>query len=398
MISFGSLCLLLPLAMLMGSAASGDRGSIKIPKVTYRSGIYTLVLDGQSAYARGFQHGKALSFAIKLGLRNFKRWIQASTGIVDSEQMLQEFISKTGYLQSAQGHAPDLVEEMQGIAAGAGVDLQELFCYQSFDELTLYLLQTGMLTLAADHCTCTGLYGRQGKPNLLSHNNDMPTYHEGLGTVLHIRVPDSDLEILQGTFAGQIGQNGVNNRGLAVGMNTILDLPLSEEGVPASFHVRRLLECEDRHAAIAYLKTQSFGTAMNYIIGDREKIVTVETWEDNVVVLDHFPDQIVAHTNHTLQQDAPVTIDVQAGEGGPSLALTHERLDLALDALTADPEGMMLEDLIQLKRTAPILYQSDDPPARTLMSMIVEIPREGDPLMYTTPDSPDGCEHVKFEF
>lgn len=396
--SSGPFIRFLPFATSMTFAAAGGRRSPAIPNVAYRGGVYYLVLDGETAYARGFQHGKALSFPVQLALRHFKGWLKTHTSIVDPENLMKEFVARTGYIQSAQSQAPDLYEEMQGIAAGAGIDFRELFCYQSFDELTLYLLQAGLLSLAGDHCTCTGLYGRSGKPNILSHNNDLPTYHEGLGTVLHITLPDSDLEILQGTFAGQIGQNGVNNRGVAVAMNTILDLPLSEEGVPASFHVRRMLECEDRHAAIAYLRSQSFGTAMNYLIGDREKIVSVETWESNVAVLDHYPEKVVVHTNHTLQQEAPMTLDVRAVEDGPSLALTHERLAMALEALSVDPEGMTVESIKQLKGKAPICYHSDDPPARTMMSMIVEIPQQGDPLMYTTPDAPDRCERVKFEF
>ena len=46
---------------------------------------------------------------------------------------------------------------------------------------------------------------------------------------------------------------------------------------------------------------------MNYMIGDREKVVSVETWETNAVVLDHYPDYVVVHTNHTLQKSATLS-------------------------------------------------------------------------------------------
>jgi predicted choloylglycine hydrolase len=369
-----------------------------IPKVEYRGGIYYLVLDGKTPYARGYQHGKALSFPINLALRNFREWLRVNANIKNPGKMIQEFARNTNYIQSVKTALPGLYEEMQGISEGSGVDFNELFVYQSFDELFLFLMKSGSLDQADGHCTTTGVYGREGKPNFVTHNNDIPTYHEGVGTVLHIKYPDSDLEILQATFAGQIGQNGVNNRGVAVGINTLADLPVSDGGIPVSFNVRKILELNDRHEAIAYLKSNKFGTAMNYTIGDREKVVSVETWENNAVVLDNYPDKVVAHTNHTLQKNAPVTFKMDASSGGGSYGFTHQRLKLAIDTLSATPDTVTFEDISKLKSTRPILVNPGKPTGRTLMSMIAVIPQKGNPVLYNTPDSPNWFEYVKFEF
>jgi hypothetical protein len=273
-----------------------------------------------------------------------------------------------------------------------------LFVYQSFDELFLFLMKSGSLDVADGHCTTTGVYGRKGQPNFVTHNNDIPTYHEAGGVVLHIKYPDSDLEILQATFAGQIAQNGVNNYGVAVGINTVADLPVSDKGLPVSFNVRKILETKDRNEAVEYLKSKQFGTAMNYTIGDREKVISVETWEDNAVVLDGFPKKVVAHTNHTLQKGAPVTFTMNASSGGGSYGFTHQRLELALETLSADPDAVRLEDVKKLKATRPILVNPGKPTGRTLMSMIAVIPETGSPILYNTPDSPNWFGHVKFEF
>jgi len=96
--------------------------------------------------------------------------------------------------------------------------------------------------------------------------------------VLHIKLNNSDLEILQSTFAGQIGQNGVNNKGVAVGINTLANLP-GGDGFPVLFNVRKILECSNIAEAIANLQNTRFAQAMNYMIGDRELVVSVETWE-----------------------------------------------------------------------------------------------------------------------
>ena len=385
-------------ALVMSSGAAIGQQGTQIPVVEYRGGIYYLVVDGATPHERGYQHGKALQVPITLALRNFKEWLRENANVQDPARMIQEFAASTGYVESVRQKVPDLYAEMQGIADGSGADFNELFVYQSFDEVFLFLMKSGSMDVADGHCTTTGVYGRGNRPNFVTHNNDIPVYHEAVGIVLHIKYPDSDLEILQASFAGQIGQNGVNNRGVAVGINTLADLPVSNKGLPVSFNVRKILEAKDRHEAVEYLKSQEFGTAMNYTIGDRESVIAVETWENNAVVLDHYPDKVVVHTNHTLQQDAPVTFKMDASSGGGSYGFTHQRLELGLEVLSEDPDGIDLEDMKRLMSTRPILVNPGKPTGRTLMSMIAVVPKSGGPILYNTPDSPNWFEHVKFEF
>jgi isopenicillin-N N-acyltransferase-like protein len=311
---------------------------------------------------------------------------------------MQEFAENTGHINTVKELVPELYQEMQGIADGANVDFNELFLYQSFDELFLFLMKSGALDIADGHCTTLGVYGRKNLPNYVTHNNDIPTYHEGAVTVLKIKYPNSDLVILQQTFAGQIAQNGVNNYGVGVGMNTIADLPTSDQGIPVSFNVRKILETKDRNEAVDYLKSVHFGTAMNYLIADREKVISVETWENKVVVLDIYEDNYAIHTNHTLQENAPVAFKMDASMGGGSYGYTFERLELATETLKSDRDKIDFQGIRKLKSTRPILVNPGSATGRTIQCMIVEIPAEGNPVLYTTPDSPNWFEHVKFEF
>ena len=380
------------------NAQKHDVSDLPIPKVEYRGGIYYLELDAETSYERGYQHGKALSFAIQRALRDFNEWLRNNAGIKEPDKMIADFVSTTGHLNSVKSLLPDLYEEMLGISEGAGVDLNQLFLYQAFDELFLFLFKSGALGEMEGHCTTTGVYGRNNLPNYVTHNNDIPTYHEGAVTVLKIKYPDSDLEILQSTFAGQIGQNGVNNKGVGVGMNTLADLPTSDQGIPVSFNVRRILESSNVEEAVEYRKSVHFGTAMNYMIADRDKVVSVETLENNVVVLDTYEGKYAVHSNHTLQKDAPVTFKMDASTGGGSYGFTHERLDIGLEFFKNNETKADYNSIKKLKSTRPILVNPGSPTGRTLMCMIVEIPAKGNPVLYQTPDSPNWFEHVKFEF
>lgn len=392
LILFGTLCTTSLFAQPI------DTKNIKIPKVEYRGGIYYLILDANTPYARGYQHGKALNFPINAALRNFKEWLRVNAGIKDSSQTIQDFFQTTGHYTTTKNHLPELIEEMKGIADGANVNFNELFVYQSFDELFLFLMHSGALNRDEGHCTTTAVFDRPGKPNFVTHNNDIPTYHEGVVTVLHIKYPHSDLEILQSTFAGQIAQNGVNNRGVGVGMNTIADLPKTQTGIPVSFHVRKILETSNRHEAGKYLENIEAGTAMNYMICDREKAFTIETWENNSKKVDEFHKQFAVHTNHSLQKDAPITFKMDASSGGGSYGFTHQRLELANKVLEEKAGKIAFEGIRKLKSTRPILVNPGKATGRTLQCMIVEIPKKGSPILYQTPDSPNWFEHVKFEF
>jgi len=371
--------------------------NIQIPTVEYRRGIYYLVLDGKTPSERGYQHGVALEFPIKKALRQFKAWIRQTVGLDDPEEMILDFAENTPYMASVQADVPDLYAEMQGVAEGAGVDLKQLFVYQSFDEFFIFLLTSGALDVGSTgHCTTAGVFGRTNKPNFVAHNNDIPTYHEELVTVLHFKFPDTDLEILQSTFAGGIGQNGVNNRGVAVGINTLANLP-GGDGLPVSFNVRKILEADNLDEAVAYLQQARFAQAMNYTIGDREKVVCVETWESNAVVLDIFDNGYTVHTNHCLMGEAPKTFEMTSEMGGGSYGFTMERLALGKELL-ADTENVGLEFLQQVFKTRPILVYPGKSTGRTLMQMTVEIPKEGNPVLYLTPDSPNMFSHAQFSF
>jgi len=378
------------------SAQQNDK--INIPTVEYRGGIYFLELDGATPYERGYQHGYALKFVINRTLLQFNEWLRVNANITEPDKMMKDFASTTEHIASVKKLLPDLYDEMRGIAEGADVDFSELFMYQSFDELFMFLMNSGAINIADGHCTTTGVYGRKNLPNYVTHNNDIPVYHEGAVTVLKIKYPNSDLVILQQTFAGQIGQNGVNIYGVGVGVNTVADLAVSDSGIPVSFHVRKILESKNIDEAVEYLNSTHFGAAMNYTIADREKVISVETWENKAVVLDIYKGNYVVHTNHTLQENAPVTFEMDANSGGGSYGFTHQRYNMATEVLSTNTDNIKYDGFKELKSTRPILVNPGSPTGRTLMCTIVEIPKTGNPILYTTPDSPNWFEHVKFEF
>ena len=98
----------------------------QVPSAILVNGIYYVTLDAPTPYGRGYQHGAALQYVIQKGLAQWKQWINETLGKQDVEIEIAEFIHDTDYLKGIRKHTPDLYEELQGIAKGAGVDFQTL--------------------------------------------------------------------------------------------------------------------------------------------------------------------------------------------------------------------------------------------------------------------------------
>ncbi|TWU08628.1 Acyl-coenzyme A:6-aminopenicillanic acid acyl-transferase [Symmachiella macrocystis] len=135
--------------------------------------------------------------------------------------------------------------------------------------------------------------------------------------------------------------------------------------LPVSFNVRRILECRDRNEAIEYLRGIHAGTAMNYMLCDREMAVSVETWEDNAKTVDVYEGNYAVHSNHALHKGAPVTFKMNASSGGGSYGFTHQRLELGLKIMKEKAAMMTFAGVRAMKSTRPILVYPGKATGRT---------------------------------
>ena len=75
-----------------------------------------------------------------------------------------------------------------------------------------------------------------------------------------------------------------------------------------------------------------------------------------------------------------------------------ERLNLGLDLLSQNTAEITLESFQDLFKTRPVLVYPGKPTGRTLMNMVAEIPKEGSPVLYLAPDSPNIFAQAKIHF
>ncbi|MHC5060522.1 MAG: C45 family autoproteolytic acyltransferase/hydrolase, partial [Planctomycetota bacterium] len=175
--------------------------------------LYYLEVEG-TAYERGFQHGQALRYVIQRGMASWKQWISEVLEQDNPDIEIAEFIHGTDFMVAIRKHTPDLYLELQGIAAGANVNFNDLYAYNIFDEFVAFTIHKYRLAF----CTGFGVYGRKNLPNIIGQNNDLPRYFDGTQTLLRIKLDDG-MDIYVFTFAGLLANNGLNNSSLGCTIN-----------------------------------------------------------------------------------------------------------------------------------------------------------------------------------
>lgn len=375
--------------MTYANTSVTDITDVKVPDVNIINKIYYVTLDAKTPYGRGHQHGAALKFVIHKGIAQWKEWIKNTLQQPNPDIEIAEFIHDTNYLTGIRKYAPQLYQELQGMAKGADVDFNTLYAYQMFDEFVMYTAKKYRL----QHCSGFGVYGRNKKLNLLGQNNDLPPYYDGTHTVLNIKYPNKH-SVIVFTWAGLLAQNGVNNKNVGVTMNIVPTSTGRNDGVPMPYIIRIILETSSVNEALAFLKKLDGAASapMNYIIGDAGKVVTAENTAAGLKVYENNQgEKWVAHTNHHL------ALDVTTLKPG-AVSKTVERLAQLKKMLSGQSDKIDVDEAKKIFRTKPVLKNFvTDPGFPTMESIVIEL-NPNNPTIYVSPGPPDHNKYSQFDF
>lgn len=241
---------------------------------------------------RGEQHGEALRTEIADALGRWTEAIAAHAG--DPDAYIAAFVQGTDFLPAIRQWTPELLDEIAGIARGAGQPWERIYAFNLLDEEWTWA--SDRKADQAPGCTAAGFAPANGTP-VLAQTMDIPSYHDGAQAVLRIeRDPGPDLLVF--TYAGMIGLTGCNAAGLAVVVNNLDMLPSSRAGVPVAFAVRGVLERQALTDAVRFLREVPHATGQHYGLAAPNGLASVEAWATGVAVTE--PGPRLLHTNHPL--------------------------------------------------------------------------------------------------
>lgn len=357
------------------------------------SKIKVLKLEG-SARERGRIHGEELRPMVLEVLERYKYLLKITLN-KNPESEIDRFLENTNFKVAIDKWAPNLLEEVKGIADGVGVDFREIFAMHlaAHDEKWWFTQEL----LHPENCSSLGSFKQGKNPALLAQNMDLHQLFEGLEVLLHIQYKNSALEAFVLTHAGFLAECGVNNQPVGICCNSLTGhLNNSIEGLPVSFIVRSVLEQSSLENAIDFINKINHASGQNYIIGDSERVICLECSANKVIqFLPYENAKFVYHTNHPLVNDDLIKTKKRHLSG------TTERRFKYLEARLNNKKNVLTVATIKnilSSHFGPVCLHHNYQPLRnyTFSSVIYEL--TSPPSLYITVGPPCLSEYEKFEF
>ncbi len=204
----------------------------------------------------------------------------------DAKERSKEFLSPI------TRYDPDLVEEMRGVADGAGVDFYDILALNSRSELIF------QGTEGADGCTSVAISPErsENKETLIGQNWEWKIIQRDACVILKIRQKNKP-DIFMITEAGIIGKVGFNSAGVAVCLNA-MSADKKPEGLPLHIALRGILNSTLLSDAILAAAREKLACCAFFMVGHKEgEVIGIEVGPDDFDVL--YPaNGAIAHANH----------------------------------------------------------------------------------------------------
>jgi len=194
------------------------------------------------------------------------------------------------YLEATRRAAPEIVAELDGMAAGSGVPAETLFVLNAAAELNQ---AAGVFA-----CTVVGVTqaGTSDGRVLLAHNEDASAGWADYAYVVKAE-PDGAPAFAAFTYAGLLLHQGVNAAGLA-SVGNALSARDAHPGVPKLFQYRRILAETTIEGAIRVATDPARAFGNNHLLANAEgDLFDVEVSGCDWSLL-HAGNGFLAHANH----------------------------------------------------------------------------------------------------
>ncbi|EME84749.1 uncharacterized protein MYCFIDRAFT_187638 [Pseudocercospora fijiensis CIRAD86] len=202
---------------------------------------------------------------------------------------------------------PEYLEEMSGIAEGAGVALEDIIAINVRTKITFGLYDER----GSDGCTAlswkTGGEGAIG--SWLAQNWDWnPRQQENLIQLTIEQEGKPTIKMM--TEAGLIGKIGINSEGVGVCLNAIKARGMDPTRLPCHLGLRMVLESRSRDEAVAKLEKFGIASACHMLVADGESGGIGLEWSSVEVrkVVQNSKGQVF-HSNHWLEKHEGVGQD-----------------------------------------------------------------------------------------
>jgi isopenicillin-N N-acyltransferase-like protein len=317
-----------------------------------------------SPYAMGYTHGQAFCDEIALLTEERLRlctdpfWTGGRAATLDEVLALGQ-----ACLQEHWAFDPLLMEEMQGMADAIGLGLNELVIMNGFTDFVdviandrnaarVFSANGNGYVSKADDGGCTAFIVEESASAdgraYLGQTWDMHASATPHVILLDVR-PDDGPALLIFTITGCIGMMGMNEHGVAVGVNNLSGAD-GRIGVHWTYVTRKMLAQPTADGAMETLLNAKLSGGHNYVVLGPDNTGALKGWNvEAMATCSHTTPVrgIIAHTNHCL---APHTQAQERARKALSLQSTMTRLAQAQRLLAAQLGAVTIDSLMTLTR------------------------------------------------
>ncbi len=341
----------------------------------------------------GQAHGQQVASQIQSLLTRWRDLAEGQGTRLDA--VVNTLAHECGFRETTRAWLPDLVAEVDALAAGASITADEAFALNCMDE-AWWLSSTGGCSVLA--ITDSGTDAPDAP--VIGQNMDLDTWMDGAQVALQLRPDAAPRQVLL-TRAGMVGLCGANDAGLAVMVNTLDQLPTDRDGVPVAFVVRALLAQTSLDAAVDLLYRLPHASGQAYTMASRDGVRGFECGAG--VVQEYRNDEALPgrrwHTNHPIagnESDVDAAEDDASwatGSTGPRMA----HLDAKAGAICSRAEVQrVLSDSTSGICMFPGRWRDD---GFTFASIVVTLPKSGAaPEVLIAPGPPDRTDYEAVSF
>jgi isopenicillin-N N-acyltransferase-like protein len=310
--------------------------------------IRVLELNG-SPHEMGFRHGRRFA-------REIRHYARERVRLSGSPAWTGRQLERHDVLELAEAcltehrrYAPDLIDELQGMADATGLSLAELIIVNGFTDFidVVHGAEPGRTPApaAADQCTAFLVPAARTEAGMGLFGQTWDMHDSATEHVIMLRGrPAGKPEFLAFTTLGCIGMIGMNEAGISVGINNLLGAG-GQPGVTWPFAIRRILEQDNLEDALRCITQARLAGAHNYLLLDAAgRGCNVEAMP-SVQHVTELAAEPVIHTNHCL---TGVTREVERVREPASQRSSEARLATATRLL--EREGVTVTDLQELTR------------------------------------------------
>lgn len=261
------------------------------------AGLRIVDLSG-TPYEMGQAHGRTLRAEIRELVDRWKKDLEKAYGVA-ADVFIDRFLERTDFKPAIERWTPGLLDEVRGIADGAGLDFDTAYAYQLIDEFWTVGPDLGFAK-----CTTVAAGPRKGRPAFVAQTLDIPAFYHGFQTVLRVKDEAHGVESLVFTIPGVVAANGLNDRGVGVCVNAVTQLAYSPKGLPVDFVIRGLLRRKTFEEAVRFLESIQPAAPQTYVLGGPSEVAV---FERSAVKMSRFAPfagaEFSYHTNHPMVND-----------------------------------------------------------------------------------------------